>query len=213
MSAVPIEVVDGTIIQLAHDLNDTMKVEFGAGLAATQIGVKKAVVVISGAYSSPLTLDNDPLLSEVIVLVNPHIEVLNDQMFEWEEACLSVPDYSAHVKRHTDIRLTYQNLSGNTIVRELSAPFSGIVQHEADHLEGKLYLDRLTSSKKKKAQDILRGRIKKARTEAEKTKKKARTRPEKPEIRKGFRTKSTTSLPRRKKRPKKTHGKNKKKRR
>ena len=158
-SAEAIEDIDDAVVELAQDLIDSMKAELGAGLAATQINVHRAMVVIAADYVSESTLEADPVCSDAIVLVNPKFEVQVEETFFWEEACLSVPEYSEVVERYQKIRLEYQNIAGVSIVRELGAPFSGIVQHEVDHLEGKLYLDRLPSDKKRRAVVILRDRI------------------------------------------------------
>ena len=170
------------------------------------------MVVISAHYSNESTVPKDKLLEDVIVLVNPQIESLTDRRFKWEEACLSVPNYSDIVERNADICLKYTDLSGRDHEIELSEPFSGIVQHEVDHLQGILYLDRLPSSRRKKAHNTLLTRARKKREAAKKAAKKARTEKEKPEIRNGFRPAGAKTSSKRKKRPKKSYGKNKKKR-
>jgi peptide deformylase len=154
-----IEEIDDAVVELARDLIDSMKAELGAGLAATQINVHRAMVVIAADYASESTLEADPVCSDAIVLVNPKFEVQAEETFFWEEACLSVPEYSEVVERYQKIRLEYKNIAGVSIVRELESPLSGIVQHEVDHLQGKLYLDRLPSDKKRRAVMILRARI------------------------------------------------------
>ena len=205
--------IDDTVIQLAYDLCDTMKVQFGAGLAATQIGDSRSMVVISSRYAGESTLPHDPLLTEAIVLINPEIEIQGEGKFKWEEACLSVPNYSDIVERHDRIRLRYKDLSDSTHCVELCKTFSGIVQHEVDHLEGLLYLDRLSASRKKKAHSILLSRMRKRREEQKKAAKKDRIQKEKPEIRKGFRPAGAKETAQRKKRVKKSYGKNKKNKR
>ena len=158
-TATTIESIDDQAVELARDLIDSMKVEFGAGLAASQINVHRSMVVIAAHYAADYTLDVDPLCPEAIVLVNPKLIDQSEETFYWEEACLSVPNYSELVERHTNIKLEYQNLSGDSIVCNLSSPFSGIVQHEVDHLSGKLYLDRLSPDKKRGAIIALREQI------------------------------------------------------
>lgn len=192
-TAVKVEKIDDAVISLAKDLRDTMRVEMGAGLAATQIGETLSAVVIEGRYSEKSTVPHDPVLRDVIVLINPEIEVIDDQTFEWEEACLSVPDYSEKVVRNKNIRLTYKNLSGEDVSKNLTATFSGIVQHEVDHLSGHLYLDRLTRSRQKKATTILMSRIKKKKEARKKqlAKLKRESQPDRPTPRNGFRSKPT----------------------
>jgi peptide deformylase len=191
--AVKVKKIDDAVISLAKDLRDTMRVEMGAGLASTQIGETLSAVVIEGRYSEKSTVPHDPVLKDVIVMINPEIEVIDDQTFEWEEACLSVPDYSERVVRNKNIRLTYKNLSGEDVSKNLTSDFSGIVQHEVDHLVGCLYLDRLTKSRQKKAVSALMSRIKKKKEALKKQRErlKRESQPDKPEPRNGFRTKPT----------------------
>jgi peptide deformylase len=158
-TAETVEAISDAVVELARDLVDSMKVELGAGLAATQINVHRAMVVIATDYVSESTLEADPVCSDAIVLVNPKFWVQNEETFWWEEACLSIPGHSEVVERYQKIKVEYQNLAGISIVRELGSPFSGVVQHEVDHLKGKLYLDRLPPDKKRKAVVILRERI------------------------------------------------------
>ncbi len=136
-----IEVFDESIQQLAKDLFDTMKVNFGAGLAATQIDDDRAAMVLDTQYVP--SLPGDPLFDECVFLANPIICPVTDRDFSWREGCLSVDDVTAYVKRHGTIKLKYQNSLGETIESELSATESAAVQHEADHLIGKLFIHRL----------------------------------------------------------------------
>lgn len=186
------DILDESTLELAISLKDTMRVELGAGLAATQIGDSRSMVVIDGSYSSSATLEIDPNVKDVIVLINPQVQPINDKMFEWQEACLSVPNYSNTVKRHSDINLIYSDTAGMRHSKNLSPPFSGIVQHEIDHLSGVLYLDRLSKTKKRLAEATLRSRIKKKSKDLQKARSKERksTRSE-PAVRNGFRTKPT----------------------
>ena len=203
----PVKKIEKSEIQLAQDLCDTMKAALGAGLAASQVGDDREMVVIAGDYSSPETLPKDPLLQDQIVLVNPSIEFLGEDKFEWEEACLSVPDYSDVVVRFSNIQLSYLDLEGNLHKKNLTPPFSGIVQHEVDHLSGILYLDRLSSSRKRKARDTLlarkrkKARLLKKKAQAEKSQKDV-------EVRNGFRPPGAKSNSKRKK-IKKSFGKSK----
>jgi peptide deformylase len=198
-----IEHIDDAAIELARDLIDSMKAELGAGLAATQINVHRTMVVIATGYVDEFTLDADPVYPDAIVLINPQFEIQDGETFFWEEACLSVPEYSAMVERHRKIKLEYQNLSGDLIVRELDSPFSGIVQHEVDHLEGKLYLDRLPSEKKRASLAILRERINKKKKVARQELRREQRNQWAESAKKGFRMPSLRGSSRRKK-PRKT---------
>ena len=212
LSAEPVTTLDSSIVQLANDMLDSMKVEFGAGLAATQIGVTKSLVVIASDFATADTIETDPILSEAIVLINPEIDLIGQEKFSWEEACLSVPGYSAEVERHKNITLEYQDLTGELRIVQLTAPFSGIVQHETDHLVGKLYLDRLSSSKRRLAVSALKTSIRRQTRAALQKNKTEKIKRVAEEPKKGFRTKpswpKTKSSSKRKRRHKK-YGQNK----
>ncbi len=210
-TAQKIEQIDAHAIDLARDLYDSMIVEFGAGLAATQLGILQSMIVIAADYSDDTTLAVDPILPESIVLVNPRVTFLGEDKFSWEEACLSVPDFSEMVERHSNIALAYLDLAGVSHNKELGPPFSGIVQHEVDHLIGKLYIDRLSSARRRNALRLLRARVKRKKLKEAK-KRKLTVRAENQEgVKKGFRSFSGKRSSR-KKRPPKCHGKNKRSR-
>lgn len=182
---------------IARDLCDTMKVNFGAGLAASQVGVKKSIVVIND--SSIRSLKPCSRVQGVCVLINPTIEVVGKEKFKWTEACLSVRDQSGTVSRYSNIVLTYQNLDGETVVKNLRNEDAGIVQHEVDHLSGRLFVDLLPSLEKRMIFNRLRKKFKKKKREATAAKKEHSAEMRKHLLRK-----------KRKKRPPKKYGKRKK---
>lgn len=137
----PIETFDETVVQLAIDLRDTMKVNHGAGLAGTQIGETLAGCVLTADYVP--SLPADPNVPDVVFFGNPEIEFLSGKDYRWEEACLSVDEITASVKRHSKIRLSYKNTAGNPLEAILEGPEAASVQHETDHLLGKLFIHRL----------------------------------------------------------------------
>ena len=141
-----VEAYDENVLKLAQDLYHTMITSYGAGLAATQIGSDMSVCVIDNSYVP--SLNPEKLLeSNCVVLVNPKINNLEEEIFEWEEGCLSVPDLKAKVKRHNKIELKYRDLSGEAYTRVLQGIESATVQHEVDHLDGILYFDRMKDLK------------------------------------------------------------------
>ena len=140
--------------QLAQDLYDTMLVSFGVGLAATQVDVQWAMCVIEKSYLPSVSLD--PVLKDCVVLINPEMEFIGKERFTWTEACLSVPDISAEVVRHDSINLRYQDLTGEFHEYCLSGTESATVQHESDHLIGKLFLDRLKGDTRRYVRGKLR---------------------------------------------------------
>ena len=102
-----------------------------------------------------------------------------------------MPEYRDAVSRASDINVSYSDTAGILHSKNVSAPFSGIIQHEVDHLSGILYLDRLSKSKKKRAESILRSRIKKKRDALKKATSKDSNPRVPPDVRNGFRTKPT----------------------
>ena len=117
---------------LVDDLFETMYGYNGVGLAAPQVGVLERVVAI----------DTRQLPEEKIVLVNPEI-VLFEGEEEGEEGCLSLPELYAPVKRAARIKVVAEDVSGGALDFEAEGFFARVIQHEVDHLEGRLFIDRL----------------------------------------------------------------------
>jgi len=129
---------------IISDMYDTLRAERGAGLAAPQIGISERVVLIDCTIfgtSSPDPWHRD---RKIWVLVNPEIQPASTRKQKWVEACLSVPGMRGEVIRHADIEIKTSNFE-NGIQSELIVrwPLSGAVQHECDHLDGIIYLDRM----------------------------------------------------------------------
>ena len=150
---------------LFEDLIDTLKVERGAGLAAPQIGINKNVIVIDvGSWKESESFTQK--LSEELVeerywfILNPTLS-LSDQVQSWSEGCLSVPWVKAEVERASACSLSYltKDLQPKTI--NLPWPLSGAVQHEYDHLEGKLFLDRISRLKSSRLKKFITKKRKK----------------------------------------------------
>jgi peptide deformylase len=137
----PDEIAGAEMQGLITDLVDTMRHANGAGIAANQIGVPLRVAVIEVndnkryPYKPPIPLT---------VVVNPVIEPIDDELVEINEGCLSVPNLRGMVNRHVNIRVRSLDEHGrprDEVKRGLTA---GTYQHECDHLDGKLFLDRVT---------------------------------------------------------------------
>ena len=122
--------------QLVQDLRDTMAAANGAGIAAPQIGVDLAVVIFGSAHN-PRYPDAPPV--PATVLVNPQIVALSDDEEDGWEGCLSVPGLRGVVPRCTRIRYSGFDPVGQLIEREADGFHARVVQHECDHLIGKLY--------------------------------------------------------------------------
>jgi peptide deformylase len=121
---------------LLVDMLDTMKHMSGAGLAAPQIAVDLQVVIFGG-FRSPRYPDSEEI--PFTVLLNPVLEPLSEDMEEGWEGCLSVPGMRGLVPRFTRLRYRGRDLSGNPIDRVAEGFHARVVQHECDHLIGKLY--------------------------------------------------------------------------
>ena len=122
---------------LVSDMQDTMAAAKGAGLAAPQIGVDLQVVIFGSDAANPRYPDAPPVPRTV--LVNPIITPLGNEEEDGWEGCLSVPGLRAVVPRWRRIRYTGYDEQGNRIDREAEGFHARVVQHECDHLVGKLY--------------------------------------------------------------------------
>jgi len=138
----PNEIGSEAIRQLLGDMRDTLKDEGGIGLAAPQINepVRLAIIEIPGGASRYGTLEPMPLT----VFVNPRIEVIDPATAGCWEGCLSVPGLRGFVERPQHVRVTFDTLQGEPAMLELSGFPATVVQHEFDHLDGKLFVDRIT---------------------------------------------------------------------
>jgi len=126
---------------LIADMFDTMEHAQGAGLAAPQIGVDLQLVIFGFTHNERYP-ERPPV--PVTVLLNPVITPLSGEMVEGWEGCLSVPGLRGKVPRHVRIRYTGQDPAGKRIEREADGFHAVVVQHECDHLIGRLYPTRMT---------------------------------------------------------------------
>lgn len=133
---------DPAIAALANDMIDTMLAAPGVGLAAPQIGYRLRLVVF---HVPAHRADPGEMPVPITIMVNPEIEILDPtRVTDWE-GCLSVPDKRGQVPRASHIRYRYQSLDGTVRTREARGFHARVVQHECDHLDGVLYLERLSS--------------------------------------------------------------------
>lgn len=135
--ALPVETVDDEIRQLAHDMLETMYQAPGIGLAAVQVNVLKRVIVID------ISDDN----SEPLILVNPEL-VETEGAREFQEGCLSVPEAYETVTRADTIKFKALDLDGKPFERSAEGLLATCIQHEIDHLDGKLFVDYLSNLKR-----------------------------------------------------------------
>jgi len=137
--AAPITVITDDIRQLARDMAETMYDAPGVGLAAPQIGVLQRLIVIDVAAK-----DEAP---QLITAINPVIIQGEGEVYE-EEGCLSVPDFSANVRRYETVVVKGLSLDGQERLWQADGLLAIAFQHEIDHLEGTLFVDRLSPLKR-----------------------------------------------------------------
>ncbi len=162
IKAAPVESVDDEIRALIDDMTQTMYCFRGIGLAAIQLGVPKRVIVLD---VPDLNHDDDPEtdpLEErgkgVLALVNPEI-TYSEGTIVYEEGCLSVPGVNADVQRAAHVRLEALDIKGNKVEIEAEGLLSIVLQHEIDHLDGILFIDRLSRLKRELVKRKLKKKI------------------------------------------------------
>ncbi|MFN3824480.1 MAG: peptide deformylase [Pseudorhodobacter sp.] len=132
----PVEGVPTEIGKLAEDMLETMYDAPGIGLAAPQVGVMKRLLVMD-CVKDP---EKPP---RPIVLINPEITWASEDLNQYEEGCLSIPDQYAPVTRPAKVRVGWTGLDGARAEEEFEGLWATCVQHEIDHLDGKLFIDYL----------------------------------------------------------------------
>jgi peptide deformylase len=146
--AIAVESVDDELRKLIDDMFETMYAAPGIGLAATQVDVHKRLLVTDVSANN----------SEPYVLINPSI-LEKDGVTVSEEGCLSVPGYYEEVERAEHIRVRFLDRNGDEVEMEAEGLLAVCIQHEMDHLEGKLFVDYLSEAKRQR----IRKRLQKER--------------------------------------------------
>ncbi len=139
--AEPVNSFDNTLEVLANDMVETMYAENGIGLAAIQINEKHRVI----------TVDVSEDQSELMTFVNPEIIATDGEQI-CQEGCLSVPEIYADVTRAEKITVTAQDIKGESFTIEASGLLAVCIQHEIDHLDGKVFVDYLSAAKRQRIQ-------------------------------------------------------------
>ena len=140
-----IEEIDGEIKQLIQDMGETMFAESGVGLAAPQVGVNKRLFVYDSHAADP---DYEGEDQDFTALINPEIIEKRGSFISENEGCLSVLDYRADVKRAESVTVRAQNIEGKKLEFDADGLLAVIMQHEIDHLDGVLFIDRISSLKR-----------------------------------------------------------------
>lgn len=154
-----VKTVDDSIRELISDMVETMYYAKGIGLAATQVGVDKRIVVLDVPNRrTDDEEDEKPVKGKnLIALINPEI-IEAEGTTVYEEGCLSVPGFTADVERAAKVRIKALNKNGEPISFEAGGLFAIALQHEIDHLDGILFIDRLSRLKR----EMIKRKIKKA---------------------------------------------------
>ncbi len=132
--------VDGRVRTLMEDMLETMYAAPGIGLSAVQVGVPERIIVID------LAKDPDP--PEPVLLVNPEIIKLSDELATYEEGCLSLPEYYADVTRPAEVTVRYLDQDNEIQTMQTDGMLATCIQHEMDHLEGILFVDHISALKR-----------------------------------------------------------------
>lgn len=149
IKAEPVTVFDESISQLIDDMFETMAEAQGIGLAASQVDVHQRVIV----------MDISDERDEPRIYINPEIEVLEPSTLPYDEGCLSVPGFYETVERPANVIIRALDRDGNAFEEEAVGLLAVCIQHEIDHLEGRLFVDYLSPLKR----DRIRKKLKKQR--------------------------------------------------
>ncbi|MGB5323977.1 MAG: peptide deformylase [Pseudomonadales bacterium] len=141
----PVETVDDSIRQLVDDMIETMYEAEGVGLAATQVNVHKRVIVI----------DVSEARDQPQVFINPRIKVIDTTPHCYQEGCLSVPGFYEEVERPLGVRVAALARNGEKFVIEPDGLLAVCIQHEVDHLNGKLFVDYISALKRNRIKQKL----------------------------------------------------------
>lgn len=138
----PVEVFDDSLREEAKAMIETMSRENGIGLAAPQVGMTKRLIIALQMK------DTSDVEAEALALVNPEVLERSSSTWVYEEGCLSIPGVLGKVERSEDAVIRYQDLEGAEHTIDASGMFARILLHEIDHLDGRLFVDYLSSAQK-----------------------------------------------------------------
>jgi peptide deformylase len=148
--AAPVKAVDDEVRQVVADMAETMYNAPGMGLAAVQVGINKRIIIydISGPEDNP----------KLEVLINPVIVETEGSQLSESEGCLSVPDYRSDVKRYERVKVEALDKDGQAVEIDTDGLHAIVLQHEIDHLDGVLFIDKISALKR----EMYKRKVKKA---------------------------------------------------
>lgn len=143
--AKPVTVYDKALEVLIQDMLETMYAADGIGLAATQVNIHKRLLVIDVSENK-----DSPQ-----VFINPNFEIIEEELVEYDEGCLSVPGFYETVSRPAVVKVTAQDQTGEEFSLSAEGILSTCIQHEIDHLNGKLFVDYISPLKRQRIRNKL----------------------------------------------------------
>ena len=146
-SSAPVERVDDELRALIDDMLETMYDAPGIGLAAVQLAIPRRLIVMDVKYRTSEE-EGGEVAREPIAMVNPEILSRGDEMRVHEEGCLSIPEFYAEVERPAHVTVRYVDREGKQREMECEDVLATVVQHEIDHLNGKLFIDYISRLKR-----------------------------------------------------------------
>lgn len=142
---VDIKNIDETMLDIVEDLKATLEFGIGLGIAAPQIGINKRIIVV-GAKKEKIKYNNAEEIP-ITVMINPNWKRLSEDTDIQFEGCMSVPSIRGKVERYTNIEVEYYNEEGKKIIKQIRGFFARLVQHECDHLDGIVFLEKVKEYK------------------------------------------------------------------
>lgn len=151
--AIPVLKIDASIKKLVSDMAETMEANNGCGLAANQVHQPIALFITRIPKESD---DESSSPGDLRVFINPKILSYSDEMWPYEEACLSIPGVREVVERPSKVTFQAMDLNGKIFIEEFTKFDAHVMMHENDHINGVLYIDRIPIKQKKKIENRLR---------------------------------------------------------
>ena len=148
--AVPVKTVDDRVRKIVADMRETMYAAPGVGLAATQVDIHEQIIVIDVSEDQ----------SQPMVFINPSIQILDNETNTYDEGCLSVPGFYETVERPLHIKVTALDAEGKSFSIVPDGLLAVCIQHEMDHLNGKLFVDYLSNLKRNRIRSKLQKSLK-----------------------------------------------------
>ena len=148
--AKPVAAVDARIVQIVADMGETMYEASGIGLAATQVDIHERIIVIDVSEDR----------NELMVFINPELTWASPEKKFWREGCLSVPEFFDEVERPERIKIKALNQAGKLFELEADGLLAVCLQHEMDHLQGKVFVEYLSPLKQSRISLKLKKRAK-----------------------------------------------------